>query len=67
MKVQIVITPHIPYGLEACMFYEQTQGVLFSSDLGAQPGINPPFSDKSLIPKILDFQEKAGFVPLGEN
>lgn len=65
-KVRILSTPHIPHGWEACMFYEVTQGILFSSDLGAQPGINLPFSVDDLTPTILKFQHETGFMPTGK-
>lgn len=65
-KIQVLETPHIPHGWEACLFYDTTSGILFSSDLGAQPGINSPVSDCDLTAEILKFQEVTGFMPEGE-
>jgi len=28
-QIQVLETPHIPHGWEACMFYETTKGILF--------------------------------------
>ncbi len=66
-KIQVLETPHIPHGWEACLFYETTNGILFSSDLGAQPGINTPVSDRDQTSEILKFQKDTGFLPEGES
>ena len=66
-KIQILLTPHIPHGWESMLFFEITNGILFSSDLGAQPGINIPVTTENLSDRILKFQEEAGFIPKGEN
>lgn len=65
-KIQVLETPHVPHGWEACMFYETTRGILFSSDFGAQPGINSPITEKNVIIDILKFQIETGFMPEGE-
>jgi flavorubredoxin len=66
-KIQVLSTPHIPHGWEACLFFEITSGILFSSDLGAQPGINPPVTDLDQTIQVLKFQKELGFMPSGEN
>ena len=66
-KIQVLETPHIPHGWEACLFYETTHGILFSSDLGAQPGINIPVTEKDVTSQILNFQTETGSIPEGDN
>jgi flavorubredoxin len=66
-KIMVLATPHIPHGWESCLFYETTNGILFSSDLGAQSGINIPVTEENITQKVLDFQKKTGFMPTGEN
>jgi flavorubredoxin len=66
-KIMVLATPHIPHGWESCLFYETTNGILFSSDLGAQSGINIPVTKENIIQKVLDFQKQTGFMPTGEN
>jgi len=59
-KIQVLLTPHIPHGSESMLFFELTNGILFSSDLGAQPGINIPVTTENLSDRILKFQEATG-------
>lgn len=66
-KIQVLTTPHIPHGWEACLFYEITSSILFSSDLGAQPGINPPVTEQDQTIQIFKFQNEVGFMSSGEN
>lgn len=66
-KVEVLHTPHVPHGWEACLFYEKVHGILFSSDLGAQPGINEPIAQTDITQAILNFQQQAGFIPGGES
>jgi flavorubredoxin len=66
-KIKVLETPHIPHGWEALLFYELTNGILFSSDLGAQPGINVPVTDEDHTGRIMKFMAETGFIPVGEN
>ena len=66
-KILVLATPHIPHGWESCLFFESTHGILFSSDMGAQSGINIPITEENITQQILDFQKKTGFMPTGEN
>lgn len=66
-KIMVLATPHIPHGWESCLLYETTNGILFSSDLGAQSGINIPVTKENITRRILDFQMQTGFMPTGDN
>ena len=66
-NVMLLSTPHIPHGWEALLFFEMTSGILFSSDLGAQPGNCIPIADQDITLQILKFQAETGFMPVGEN
>lgn len=65
-NILVLETPHIPHNWEACLFFETTKGILFSSDLGAQPGIRIPVTKDNLTDIILNFQGKVGFIPEGK-
>lgn len=65
-SILVLETPHIPHNWDACLFFETTSGILFSSDLGAQPGLKEPITEEDLKEVILDFQENVGFVPGGK-
>lgn len=66
-KVMLLSTPHIPHGWEALLFFEINNGILFSSDLGAQPGICTPVTEQDITPQMLQFVSQIGFMPVGEN
>lgn len=63
--IEVLHTPHCPHGWDACMFYEDSNKVLFSSDLGAHPGslVNVTFQDLSEVARL--FQDKFGFLSIG--
>ena len=64
-KLQIHETPHFPHGWDACMFYEPQNKILFSSDIGAQPGVGRRITTTDISARIMRFQEKYGFLSEG--
>lgn len=44
-----VPTPHLPHGWDAGVFFEETSGTLFCSDLFHQSGDLPPVTDKDIM------------------
>ena len=64
-KLLVLETPHFPHNWDACLYFERTTGVLFSSDLGAHPGVAEPTTSADLTPQILRLQQKMGFMPAG--
>ena len=44
-RYQFLSTPHVPHGWDASLLFEQTQGVLFCSDLFTQTGLQPALAD----------------------
>lgn len=44
MRHRLLSTPHVPHCWDASLLYEETQGVLFCSDLFTQTGARPPLA-----------------------
>jgi flavorubredoxin len=58
-------TPHFPHAWEASLFFDTKSRVLFSSDLGLQPGFPQPKDNPIDIEDILLVQDKFGYMPYG--
>lgn len=63
----VLETPHFPHNWDACLFYETSLGILFSSDLGAHPGIREAISSEDRTAEILSFQREVGFMSEGRD
>ena len=49
------------------MWFETSEGILFSSDFCCQGGINHPVTEKDISDIIIEFYAKGGFIPYGKN
>lgn len=65
--LKVLETPHCPHGWDACVFFESSEGILFSSDLGAQPGIDVDITDLDRSEEVVAFQRRFGFLSEGED
>lgn len=62
---QMIETPHFPHGWDAGVFYERHHKILFSSDIGAQPGDCDIVTDRDVSGEALRFQSELGFMSEG--
>jgi flavorubredoxin len=58
-RVRFIATPHLPHGWDAGLLFEETTGTLFCSDLFAQPGEVPVFSDGDIVGPAATFEGNA--------
>ncbi len=65
LELVVLETPHFPHNWDACVFYEPTSRVLFSSDVGAQGGVREAVTSENRIAEIIAFQNSFGFMPEG--
>jgi flavorubredoxin len=66
-NITLIETPHFPHGWEGCLFYESENGILFCSDLAAQPGnFDIPLTDEDLTELVINFQRQSGFMVEGK-
>jgi flavorubredoxin len=49
-RLRFVSTPHLPHGWDAGLYYDESCGTLFCSDLFFQPGDPEPVSEDDLVP-----------------
>ncbi|MBN21107.1 MAG: hypothetical protein CL678_07445 [Bdellovibrionaceae bacterium] len=60
-------TPHCPHNWDACMFFEEITGTLFSSDLGANQCTSDLFFEgDSFIEQVILFEKNVGFMSKGK-
>ena len=67
LALQVLETPHFPHGWDACMYYEPTHRILFSSDFGAQPGTVDSITTSDVSGAALRFQDDYGFLSEGND
>jgi flavorubredoxin len=58
-RVRYIATPHLPHCWDAGLLFEETTATLFCSDLFAQPGDAPLFSDADIVGPALVFEDRA--------
>lgn len=51
-RLRFVSTPHLPHGWDAGLYYDESCGTLFCSDLLFQPGDPEPISEDDPIPAV---------------
>lgn len=51
-RLRYLCTPHLPHGLDAGMFFEETDGTLFCSDLFFQAGDLPALSEADIMDAV---------------
>jgi flavorubredoxin len=61
----MIETPQFPHGWDAGVFYERHHKILFSSDIGAQPGDGDIVTDRDVSSEALRFQSELGFLSEG--
>ena len=48
-RLRFLATPQLPHGWDAGLFFDETEGTLFCSDLFFQPGDPPPLMDGDIV------------------
>jgi flavorubredoxin len=66
-KLKLINTPHFPHNWDAHMWFESTQGILFSSDFCCQGGMSEPVVEHDLSVSIIQFYVNGGFIPYGKS
>jgi len=63
----VLETPHFPHSWDAVLYFEETEGVLFASDLGAHLGVREPTTEKDVTDLVLELQRRMGFMAGGRS
>jgi len=66
-RVRWIATPHLPHCWDAGLMFEETTGTLFCSDLFAQPGEVPLFSEGDILDAGIAFETAAGSTSVTPN
>ena len=61
-KLRFVLTPYV-HLWDSLVVFEETQGVLYSSDLFGQPGEGPPTTDRDLSDQMVESLRQGGVMP----
>lgn len=61
-KLRFLLTPYV-HLWDSLVVYEETQGVLYSSDLFGQPGDGPPTTDRDLSERMVESLRQGGLMP----
>ena len=61
-KLRFLLTPYV-HLWDSLVVYEETQGVLYSSDLFGQPGDGPPTTDRDLSDRMVESLRQGGLMP----
>jgi flavorubredoxin len=64
-QLTFVETPHFPHAWEAALYLDTRTKVLFSSDIGTQPGFPQLSSDVIDVEEIVKIQDKLHYMPYG--
>jgi len=63
-RLRYLWTPHVPHGWDAGMFFDQTTGTLFCTDLFFQPGNPAPIRDSGIVEAARESIQTAHAGPL---
>ena len=63
----VLETPHFPHNWDAILYFEETERVLFSSDLGAHWGVGEPTTERDVTDLVLELQRTLGFMAGGHS
>lgn len=63
-EIRLLETPHFPHAWEASLYVDTRTKVLYSSDLGTQPGFPEP-NGKADLEEIVEIQNKLQYMPYG--
>jgi len=61
-RLRFVLTPYV-HQWDSLVVFEETQGVLYSSDLFMQPGQGPPMTDQDLSGQMVEQYRRSGLMP----
>ncbi len=61
-RLRFLITPYV-HAWDSLLVFEETQKVLFSSDLFIQPGDGPAVTDRDLSDSMVEFYKRSGVMP----
>ncbi len=61
-KLRFILTPYV-HLWDSLVVFEETQGVLYSSDLFGQPGEGPPVTDQDLSDQMVESYRRGGLMP----
>ena len=63
-RVRRLDTPHVPHCWDAGLFYEETTGTLFTSDLFTHVGNPPALTDGDILEPAMAAEQSFGYTPL---
>ncbi len=67
-RLRVLETPHFPHNWDAMLYFEEREGVLFASDLGAHQGVGEPMTeDVAVVEAVVRFQRETGFMAGGRS
>lgn len=61
-KLRFILTPYV-HLWDSLVIFEETQGVLYSSDLFGQPGEGPAATDQDLSDQMVESYRRNGLMP----
>ena len=61
-KLHFILTPYV-HAWDSLLVYEETQSVLYSSDLFIQSGNDKPLTDEDLSERMVELYRRAGVMP----
>ncbi len=61
-KLHFILTPYV-HAWDSLLVYEETQSVLYSSDLFIQSGNDKPVTDEDLSERMVELYRRAGVMP----
>ncbi len=61
-RLRFLLTPYV-HAWDSLLVFEETQGVLYSSDLFMQPGDGPAVSHQDLSESMVEFYRRSGLMP----
>ena len=64
-RLLVLETPHFPHNWDAMLYFEEREGVLFASDLGARRGVGEEATAADVTEAVVEFQRKTGFMAEG--
>ena len=65
--LRVIETPHCPHNWEAMLYFEETEEILFASDLGAHWGAGEPTTQEDMTEAVAAFQRETQFMAAGRS
>ncbi len=66
-RLRFLATPHLPHGWDAGLFFEETDGTLFCSDLFFQPGETAPVTESDVVGPARESMAHGASSPLAKD